>query len=382
MRPTAAEPETLWCGPIQRRYSSNRSANLASSNGPMSTSRVGSPTGAAATAALNAATNSSCRDSCTRTVPREVQRWPAVPNPANSAPSTARSRRADGVTTIGFLPPSSRQGDCRCRPHSSPIAVPTAVDPVKPTLSTRPASSASARPLNVAAPSALTTCRTPSGRPARWNIPASASPQAAAYSAGFHTTVLPVSNAGTRYQEGTATGKLPAVTTATTPTGLRKVNSCLSGISLGTVSPYSRRPSPRKKSHVSMISRTSPSASAYGLPTSAVTSRARASAFASTIRPAWPIARPRTGAGTSAQPGCAARAFRQAVTKAVASPSSTSATTSFRRAGFVDWYRISARLRSVLGVQPPDPDRAGQRQVARRVAGEDLVAPVGHDELM
>ena len=39
------------------------------------------------------------------------------------------------------------------------------------------------------------------------------------------------------YQEGTATGKFPAVTMAATPTGLRKVKSCLSGISLGTVMP-------------------------------------------------------------------------------------------------------------------------------------------------
>ena len=57
------------------------------------------------------------------------------------------------------------------------------------------------------------------------------------YSAGFHTTVLPHSSAGTRYQDGTATGKLPAVTIAATPTGTRKVNSCLSRISLGTVWP-------------------------------------------------------------------------------------------------------------------------------------------------
>ena len=39
------------------------------------------------------------------------------------------------------------------------------------------------------------------------------------------------------YQDGTATGKFPAVITVTTPTGLRNVNSCLSGISLGTVWP-------------------------------------------------------------------------------------------------------------------------------------------------
>ena len=117
------------------------------------------------------------------------------------------------------------------------------------------------------------------------------------------------------YQDGTATGKLPAVITATVPTGLRKVNSCLSGISLGTVWPYSRRPSPRKKSQVSTISRTSPSASAYGLPISAVTSRASASALSSISRPMCAIARPRTGAGTAAQLGCAFLADSAAPTK-------------------------------------------------------------------
>ena len=82
---------------------------------------------------------------------------------------------------------------------------------------------------------------------------------AAAYSAGFHTAALPHRIAGTRYHEGTAPGKLPAVMIAATPTGMRKVKSCLSGISDGTVCPYRRRPSPTKKSHVSMISWTSPS---------------------------------------------------------------------------------------------------------------------------
>jgi hypothetical protein len=54
---------------------------------------------------------------------------------------------------------------------------------------------------------------------------------------GFQTTAFPHSRAGTRYQDGTATGKFAAVTIAATPTGVRNVNSCLSGISLGTVWP-------------------------------------------------------------------------------------------------------------------------------------------------
>jgi hypothetical protein len=126
---------------------------------------------------------------------------------------------------------------------------------------------------------------------------------------------------------------------AATPTGIRNVNNCLSGISDGTVCPYSRRPSPRKKSHVSMISCTSPSASGYGLPISRVTSRASASLLASKRRPTSAITRPRAGAGTVAHSRCAARAARHASTKASASASSTSATTSERLAGFVDSRR-------------------------------------------
>ncbi len=78
---------------------------------------------------------------------------------------------------------------------------------------------------------------TPSGSPAAWISSNRAMADAAAYSAGFQTTVLPATSAGMRYHDGTATGKFPAVSTATAPTGTRNVNSCLSGISLGTVWP-------------------------------------------------------------------------------------------------------------------------------------------------
>ncbi len=104
--------------------------------------------------------------------------------------------------------------------------------------------------------------------------------------------------------------------TAATPTGTRKVKRFLSGISDGMVWPYIRRPSPRKKSQVSTISLTSPSASAYGLPISSVTSLARDSALASTSRPIEATTRPRTGAGTRAHSRCAAAATLQAQAKA------------------------------------------------------------------
>src|SRR6476469_4833068 len=138
------------------------------------------------------------------------------------------------------------------------------------------------------------------------------------------------------YQDGTATGKFPAVMIAATPTGTRNVNSCLSGIPEGTVMPYRRRPSPRKKSQVSTISWTSPSDSGYGLPISRVTRRASDSLFSSTRRPICWIARPRMGAGTAAHSRCASRAASHAATKVEASPRRTSATTSSVFAGLRD----------------------------------------------
>jgi hypothetical protein len=83
----------------------------------------------------------------------------------------------------------------------------------------QPSCSAFSRPSKVAWPSACTVFRTPVGSPPATKMRASASPRAAEYSAGFQTTLLPHSSAGTRYQDGTATGKLPAVMMPATPTG-------------------------------------------------------------------------------------------------------------------------------------------------------------------
>jgi hypothetical protein len=82
-------------------------------------------------------------------------------------------------------------------------------EPVKPTLSTRPSSSAPSRPSKAAWPSHWTTFRTPSGRPPAWKSFARASPTAGEYSAGFQTTVLPQVSAGIRYHEGHGHGEVP-----------------------------------------------------------------------------------------------------------------------------------------------------------------------------
>src|SRR4051794_22856873 len=137
-----------------------------------------------------------------------------------------------------------------------------------------------------------------------------------------------------------------------------------------------------KKSQVSMISCTSPSDSAYGLPTSWVTSRERASLLASTSRPTCAITRPRAGAGTAAHPGCAARAARHASSKVWASPSSTSATTSSVRAGFVEVRRppgassrwVPSTIEAMVRDMPAN--LAGREPLQERTARE---APIATD---
>ena len=82
---------------------------------------------------------------------------------------------------------------------------------MKPTLSTSPSLQGAVEALERGGAVGVHDVEQPSGRPAATKSRASASAVAAAYSAGFQTTALPQSSAGTRYHDGTATGKLPAV---------------------------------------------------------------------------------------------------------------------------------------------------------------------------
>ena len=145
-----------------------------------------------------------------------------------------------------------------------------------------------------------------------------------------------------------------------TPTGSRKVNSCLSGISLGTVWPYRRRPSEMKKSQVSEISCTSPSDSAMRL----------ADLARDEARPAPPCCPRRAGRsgrwrgrgpgpGVAAQPGWAARSGPGGLHQPVRPRAgSYSITTSSRLAGLRETmgraYRpptgCSAKTRILSGV--------------------------------
>ena len=157
----------------------------------------------------------------TMRLPRLVQRWPAVPNPDQYAPASALSMSALGITTSGFLPPSSSEQETRFLPHTSPIILPTAVEPVKLILFSLPSSTASTSSCPVVLPLPCTTLTTPSGSPASCMMRASANESSGASCGDFHTQVLPHMMAGIIFQKGTAAGKLQALMMPHTPSGRR-----------------------------------------------------------------------------------------------------------------------------------------------------------------
>ena len=101
--------------------------------------------------------------------------------------------------------------------------------------------------------------------------------QSGAFGEGFHNTVLPVTAAMNAFQAQTATGKLNAVMTPTTPKGCHCSYIRCCGRSECMVRPYNMRESPTAKSAMSIISCTSPSPSALIFPTSRAIRLPRAS---------------------------------------------------------------------------------------------------------
>ncbi len=118
-------------------------------------------------------------------------------------------------------------------------------------------------------------------------------------SEGFHTTVFPHTSAIAVFQDHTATGKLKAVITPTTPSGCQVSISRWPGRSEGMVRPYSCRDRPTAKSQTSIISCTSPAASERILPASMETRSARSCLCARSSSPRRRTSCPRTGAGVS-----------------------------------------------------------------------------------
>ena len=114
------------------------------------------------------------------------------------------------------------------------MSFPTAVEPVKVTLSTAGCSTR-ARPATSPRPG--TTFSTPAGRPASLASSASQSVDSGVSSDGFITTVHPAASAGASFQPHSSSGKFHAAMAPTTPTGSFSVRTWMPGCETGTVEP-------------------------------------------------------------------------------------------------------------------------------------------------
>ncbi len=148
-----------------------------------------------------------------------VQRWPAVPTLPNTTARSARSRFASSITTMALLPPSSRMVRPSRRATTSATCRPACVEPVKLT-SGMFRSSIMRSPTE--RPSPITRLKTPL-RPWRSNTRLQIFCTAMAVSGvlddGFQITQSPHTAAIMAFHAHTATGKLKALTTPTTPRG-------------------------------------------------------------------------------------------------------------------------------------------------------------------
>src|SRR5687768_5972257 len=133
---------------------------------------------------------------------------------------------------MAFLPPiSSETFLFKCAADLA-IARPVVVDPVNESTRT-PGCSTSALPTS--APGASRRLNTPAGKPASSNTFTNAAEMAGVSGDGFQMMVLPATNAGKIFQDGTAIGKFQGVMSPTMPAGSRTAIPNLFGISTGAV---------------------------------------------------------------------------------------------------------------------------------------------------
>ena len=116
---------------------------------------------------------------------------------------------------LAALPPSSSVAFLSVPAMLRAIALPTAVEPVKATLSMSGCAT-SACPVS---PAPVTMLTTPGGRSACWQISAKSRAVRGVVSAGLRTTVLPQARAGAIFQASISSGKFQGMICPATPSG-------------------------------------------------------------------------------------------------------------------------------------------------------------------
>ena len=119
------------------------------------------------------------------------------------APSIAASKSASAKTMFGLLPPSSSPTRFTVSLPTFMMCLPTSTLPVKATMST---SGEVARRSPTEPPGPVTTCRTPSGRPASSKMRASSRVVSGDTEAGLRIMTLPAASEGAAFQAAIRTG--------------------------------------------------------------------------------------------------------------------------------------------------------------------------------
>src|SRR5690606_25782821 len=131
-------------------------------------------------------------------------------------PSAAKSRSASSNTVTAFFPPISREVRFNNSPARPLILAPTSFDPVN---ETRSISGCSTIALPTTLPEPYTRLMSPFGSPASSYIFTNSAARNGVSDAGFQTTALPATNAGSDFHEAMAIGKFHGVIRPATPTG-------------------------------------------------------------------------------------------------------------------------------------------------------------------
>ena len=167
-----------------------------------------------------------------------VQIWPEWNVHVEPIMPIAVLTSASSNTTAAPLPPSSSSSCFIVRPPTSPMRIPTPVEPVNDTMSMSRVST-SASP--VAGVEPVTTLTTPGGNPTSCMSLMRSITASGFCDAGRTTTVLPIASAGPSLPAMFTIGKLYGVMHATAPTGWRRAiapirppgASAVCGISIG-----------------------------------------------------------------------------------------------------------------------------------------------------
>ena len=173
---------------------------------------------------FNLSCNLSATGACTNNLEPAQHTSPWLNQIESTRPSTAASRSASSNTIKADFPPNSKVSFLPWPAVANRIAAPTAVDPVKATLST-PSWAARVAPVS---PAPLIIFTTPFGTPDSWQICANSMAVKGVCSAGLITMVLPIAMAGATFHDSINKGKFHGIICAATPTGpwFGKVSSC------------------------------------------------------------------------------------------------------------------------------------------------------------